>query len=51
MKKFIDELGFTICYLSRVFSGKKDIPKSSAFAIAKCIDLNANIEDYFDEVK
>ena len=50
-KKFIDEIGFTKPYLSIVFSGKKKIPKYSAYAIVKCIDKNAEILDYFEEEK
>lgn len=49
-KYFTNTLGFTKSYLSLVFTSKRDIPKSTAFAFAKAIDVNSNIEDYFDEV-
>ncbi len=49
-EKFIRELGYSKSYISLVFNGRKIIPKHSAFAFTKCIDLSANIEDYFEEV-
>ena len=49
IKYFVEETGYTIGYLSNVFSGKRCVPKNSAFAITKCIDKNAEVEDYFEE--
>lgn len=49
-KLFMDEIGLSKSYLSLVFHGRKDIAKVYAYAITKCVDLNKDILDYFDEV-
>ena len=47
---FIDETGYTISYLTNIFNGRIIVPKSTAYAITKCIDKDGNILDYFEEV-
>lgn len=51
LKYYVEELGYTMGYMSSVLNGKRDIPKYSAFAITKCIDKYAMISDYFKEIK
>ena len=47
---FIDETGYTISYLTNIFNGRIIVPKSTAYAITKCIDKDGKILDYFKEV-
>ena len=47
---FIKELGYTKSYVSLVVSGKKSIPRYSAFAFTKCVNCDYKVEDLFDEI-
>lgn len=47
---YMKEIGLSKSYLSLVFAGKKQIAKVYAYAITKCTNINASVEDYFDEV-
>lgn len=44
-------VGITNGYLSQILHGKKTCPKTTAFAIVKYFDENAEIEDYFNRLK
>ena len=41
-------VGLTNGYMSMIFNGKVNCPKTTAYAIAKTLDSGAEIEDYFN---
>jgi transcriptional regulator with XRE-family HTH domain len=49
-KKLMEELGLSKCYLSLIFCGRRNLRKCTAYSITKCIDMEKDILDYFDEV-
>ena len=44
-------VGITDGYLSLIINGKKTCPQRTAYAIAKYLNENAEIEDYFERLK
>lgn len=47
---FIKELGYTKSYISLVLSGKKSVPRSSAYAFTKVVNYESKVEDMFDVI-
>ena len=47
---FAKEIGISNAYVSLIFKKKKTCPKRIAFCIAKTIDKEAEIDDYFERV-
>ena len=45
-----EELGMSRVYISQLLNRKLSCPKSTAFAFTKVLDLNAQIEDFFEVV-
>ena len=45
---FVNELKLSNTYISLIVHRKQPIPKRVAFAFTKLLDVNAEIEDYFD---
>lgn len=43
-----DEIGISPTYISLMLSGKRSCPKRIAYCFTKVININAEIEDYFD---
>lgn len=48
IKSIAKTVGLTDGYLSQIFNGKKTCPKTTAYAIVKTLNENAEIEDYFN---
>lgn len=47
---FAKEVGISRTYISLIFNRKRKCPKRVAFCIAKTIDNNAEVDDYFERV-
>lgn len=43
-----NELNLAIATINRIFNGKQACSKATAYAIAKSINKNAELEDYFE---
>ena len=47
---FAKEVGISKTYVSLIFNRRRECPKRIAFCIAKVINNNAEIDDYFERV-
>lgn len=45
------KIGVTTEYLTSIFNGKKACSKTVAYCIVKCLRQEAEIEDYFKQVR
>lgn len=45
------KIGITTEYLTSIFNGKKACSKTVAYCIVKCLCQEAEIEDYFKQVR
>ena len=51
IKSVASEIGVTKEFLSRVFNRKRTCSKLTAYCIIKCLNSDAEIDDYFDCVR
>ena len=45
------ELGYTTTTLYLIFNGHKSCKKALAIAIVKTLDINNEVEEYFEEIR
>ena len=49
--RLANKIGISVFTMNRIFNRKQKTSKTTAYCIAKAINPNAEIEDYFKKVK